>query len=102
MTTTMVLTVPSVHRFKHQMLHWHRPSLLFAVPWTATLLPSKTHDWWPFDSRWHQPEGSEGFVGLKVLDNVNKCMFKFMTMAASELFHPACLRVREVLVEHGI
>ena len=32
MTTTMVLTIPSDHRFKHQMLQWHRPSLLFAIP----------------------------------------------------------------------
>jgi len=41
----------------------------------------------------------KGSFDLIVLDNVNKCMFKFMTMAASELFHPACLRVREVLVQ---
>jgi len=48
MTTTMVLTISSDHRFKHQMLQWLKPSLLFAVPWTAT---SKTDDWWSFDSR---------------------------------------------------
>jgi len=57
----MVLTISSDHRFKHQMLQWLRPSLLFALPWTAT---SKTDDWWSFDSRWHQPKGSEGFVWL--------------------------------------